>query len=92
VTQNDEIAGRMMRMDMARARPAVTVLEPRSTDDEASALLDELDKLQTLMALQMHRGAVWVAAGDLIQRTRILIIERCKRSIPTPARPEVGEV
>ncbi len=56
------------------------ILPPRSTDDEASALLDELDKLQTWSTLLMCRQVEGArAAYDLIQRTRILIIERCKR-------------
>ena len=55
------------------------ILAARSTDDEASAILAELSKLQTLLTLQMRYGPVWIAAADLVQRTRILIIERCKR-------------
>lgn len=56
-----------------------TVLEPRSTDDEASAILDELSRLQTWCIMQARREPGASAAADLVQRTRILIIERCKR-------------
>lgn len=66
-------------IDNAARNARYTILQPRSTDDVASALLDELDRLQTLMTLNMSRGREWVAAGDLVQRTRIFIIERCKR-------------
>lgn len=57
----------------------IDVLAPRSTDDEASGILDELNQLQALLTMQMRHGPVWIAAADLVQRTRILIIERCKR-------------
>jgi len=63
-----------------------TVLQPRGTDDEASALLDELSKLQTWLTLQMCQGTPdAMAAVDLVQRTRILIIERCKK--PSKVQP-----
>ena len=67
------------RMNAAQARPTATVMPPRCTDDEASAILDELSKLQGLMVMQCQRGPEWMAAADLVQRTRVLIIERCKR-------------
>ena len=75
------------RMNAANARPvrstrihpATEVFAARCTDDEASALLDELSKLQHMMVMNMSRGREWVAASDLVQRTRILIIQRCKR-------------
>lgn len=54
------------------------IIPPRSTDDEASAILDELNKLQSWLVLN-GRIAGAIAAADLVQRTRILIIERCKR-------------
>lgn len=56
------------------------VLQPRSTDDEASYILDELSRLQhwcTLLMCRQVPGAQ--GAADLVQRTRILIIERCKK-------------
>lgn len=56
----------------------VTVFPPRSTDDEASAILDELSQLQSWCVLQYATPGA-VQAADLVQRTRILIIERCKR-------------
>lgn len=55
------------------------ILPPRSTDDEASALLDELSHLQTWCALMARHDPSGTGAADLVQRTRILIIERCKR-------------
>lgn len=55
------------------------ITPPRSTDDEASALLDELSRLQTWCIMQARHDAGATAAADLVQRTRILIIERCKR-------------
>lgn len=55
----------------------IDVMAPRTTDDEASALLDELSKLQLWCLLQKDEDAI--GAADLIQRTRILVIERCKR-------------
>jgi hypothetical protein len=78
---NDEVSGRLQRMDAATLRPGrdAEIMPPRSTDDEASAILDELSKLQTLLTLQMHEGPVWISAAGLVQRTRVLIIERCKR-------------
>jgi len=71
----------LARMSAATAaRPShATVFPPRCTDDEASAVLDELAKLQHLMVMNAQRGREWMAAADLVQRTRILIIERCKR-------------
>lgn len=54
------------------------VLAPRATDDEASAILDELSRLQTWCVMQAPRPGA-SAAADLVQRTRILIIERCRR-------------
>lgn len=58
----------------------IEVFPPRSTDDEASALLDELSGLQTWVTLLSGRGIPKVAeAIDLIQRTRIFIIERAGR-------------
>lgn len=54
------------------------IIAPRSTDDEASAILDELSRLQTWLVLN-GRVAGAMAAADLVQRTRVLIIERCKR-------------
>lgn len=63
----------------SRMHPATEVFAARSTDDEASALLDELAKLQHMMVMNMQRGPEWIAASDLVQRTRVLIIERCKR-------------
>lgn len=68
-----------MDSHLPEAGEKVDILQPRACDDEASALLDELSKLQTLLTLQMRHGPVWIAAADLVQRTRILIIERCKR-------------
>jgi hypothetical protein len=55
------------------------IFPPRSTDAEVSALLDDLGRLQTWCTLLMCRqvpGAI--DAADLVQRTRILIIERCR--------------
>lgn len=60
------------------ARVAADILEPRSTDDEASAILDELSRLQSWCVMQ-HQTPGAMQAADLVQRTRILIIERCKR-------------
>jgi len=60
-------------------RVGVTVLPPRSTDDEASALLDDLSKLQTWCIMQASRDRNAAGAADLVQRTRVFIIERCKR-------------
>lgn len=57
------------------------VFPPRSVDAEAAAILDELSKLQSWCILQPTRGNI--ASADLVQRTRILIIERCKRHILT---------
>lgn len=39
-----------------------------------------------MMVMNMQRGPEWIAASDLVQRTRVLIIERCKRptNISTP--------
>ncbi|MEH3121152.1 MAG: hypothetical protein PGN16_04095 [Sphingomonas phyllosphaerae] len=56
----------------------VTVFPPRSTDDEASGIVDELSRLQHWCVLQYATPGAMQAA-DLVQRTRILIIERCKR-------------
>lgn len=55
------------------------ILAPRSTDDEASAILDELSRLQSWCALMARHDYSGIQAADLVQRTRILIIERCKR-------------
>lgn len=66
--------------------PHTTVMPGRSTDDEASALLDELTRLQSLMVMQCQRGPEWISAADLVQRTRVLIIERCKK--PSRVEPE----
>jgi hypothetical protein len=57
----------------------VDILSPRSTDDEASQLLDELSRLQTWCVMQARHDPNASSAADLVQRTRILIIERCKR-------------
>jgi hypothetical protein len=88
---NDELAARMSRMAQAKARPIdtsklgpVTVLPPRSIDDDASALLDELSRLQSWCVMQLPTPGAMQAA-DLVQRTRILIIERCKR--PSKVQP-----
>jgi hypothetical protein len=54
-----------------------TVLPPGGAPDaEVAALMEELSKLQTLLTLQMRNGPVWIAAADLVQRTRCLIVER----------------
>lgn len=67
-----------------------TILSARSTDDEASALLDELSDLQTMMVMMMRQGPEWIAAADLVQRTRVLIIERCKR-VSTIRKHQAGK-
>ena len=64
---------------LAAARTTGDVLPPRSTDDEASKLLDELSRLQSWCVLMARHDPHAVQAADLVQRTRILIIERCKR-------------
>jgi hypothetical protein len=69
----------LSRMDAARLRPSSEVLPPRSTDDEASKLLDELSRLQSWCVLMARHDPHAVQAADLVQRTRILIVERCKR-------------
>lgn len=61
---------------------SISVLPPRSTDDEASLILDELSKLQIWCVLQASNDRHAIAAADLVQRTRILIIQRCKRPAP----------
>lgn len=54
-----------------------TILPPGGAPDaEVAALMADLSKLQTLLTLQMRHGPVWVAATDLVQRTRCLIVER----------------
>lgn len=69
-----------------------TVFPGRSIDDEASAILDQLSRLQHLMVMQMGRGPEWIAAADLVQRTRVLIIERCKRpSVLTDFNPDYSD-
>lgn len=55
------------------------ILAARSTDAEAAALLSELAKLQMWCVMQARHDPGAIAAADLVQRTRILIIERCKR-------------
>jgi hypothetical protein len=64
-------------------------LPPRSTDDEASELLDQLSRLQTWCILQARHDRGASAAADLVQLTRVFIIERCKR--PTSARAQAQE-
>jgi hypothetical protein len=70
----------------------IQILEPRSTDDEASAIVDALANLQTWCVMQSRasnpRDAL--AAADLVQRTRCLIIERCKKPTPTTVAAERG--
>jgi hypothetical protein len=56
------------------------VLAARSTDAEVSAILDELSRLQTWCIMQAHRDPLAVSAADLVQRTRILVIERCSKA------------
>ena len=63
----------------SRMHPATEIMEARSTDDEASASLDELSRLQTWCVMQMRYDQGAMAAADLVQRTRIVIIERCKK-------------
>jgi hypothetical protein len=53
------------------------ILQSRGCDPEVAAIMDDLSKLQTLLTLQMRHGPVWIAAADLVQRTRCLIVERC---------------
>lgn len=68
------------RMNAANARrPAATILPSRTTDDEVSALLDELSRLQAWCVTQAHVDPKGIAAASLVQRTRVLLIERCKR-------------
>lgn len=69
-------ASRLYRETSSR----VTVLPPRSTDDEASALLDELSRLQTWCIMQARHDPHATGAADLVQRTRVFIIERCKKA------------
>lgn len=64
---------------LSAARTTGDVLPPRSTDDEASKLLDELARLQSWCVLMARHDPNAVQAADLVQRTRVLIIERCKR-------------
>lgn len=78
-TVSKVLTGSLIAAAAIRHNPACDVMAPRSTDDEASGILDELSKLQSLMVMQCRRGPEWMAAADLVQRTRILIIERCKR-------------
>lgn len=61
-------------------RDNVTVFPPRSTDDEASGILDELSRLQSWCVMQARHDPVGFGAADLVQRTRILIVERCGRA------------
>ena len=56
------------------------IMAPRCTDEEASSILDELSRLQAWCVMQMRHDRGATAAADLVQRTRILIIERCKKS------------
>ena len=62
------------------ASHSADILPPRRCDDEVAGIMDELSKLQTLLTLQMRQGPVWIAAADLVQRTRVLIVERCYTS------------
>lgn len=55
------------------------ILPPQSTDAEASVLLTELSNLQTWCAMMARHDRAGIAAADLVQRTRIPIIERCRR-------------
>lgn len=49
-------------------------------DPEVSSLLAELNHLQTwCVLLSRTEGSRAISAADLVQRTRILIIERCKK-------------
>lgn len=56
----------------------VQILQPRSVDPETAALLDELSDLQTWCVMMMRKDSGGMPAADLIQRTRIHLIERCK--------------
>lgn len=66
---------------------AQTVLPPAPCDAEVSAMMTELSHLQTFLTL--HGASFgpearnFIAAADLVQRTRILIVERCFRKSAT---------
>jgi hypothetical protein len=80
-----------------RAQGRADVFPPRNCDPEVAAIMDELSKLQTMLTLQMRQGPVWMAAADLVQRTRVLIVERCFRpqmtdkDIVISANPKSGD-
>ncbi len=61
------------------------VIRPRGCDDEVSALMDRLDKLQSFLVLQAARNRgdrAFMSAATLVQDTRVLIVERCFKKPP----------
>ena len=54
------------------------ILPPRSVDPETAALLDELSNLQSWCVMMTRKDSGGLPAADLVQRTRIHLIERCK--------------
>lgn len=61
-----------------------------ATDHEVAGIMDELSRLQTWCVMMSRKDSGGIPAADLIQRTRVLIVERLYGS-PVP-RGEFTEV
>jgi len=67
--------------------------DTRKALEEVSGILEELSNLQTWCVLMARKDSGGLPAADLIQRTRILIIEMRRASVPaailkTKERPD----